>query len=525
MNKDKDLTIDELFKLAVKNHQEDKLDVAQDLYNKVIKVNPKKISAHNNLGLIFQKLSDYSKAKYYFEKTIEINSNYSNGYFNLGNIYKILAEPQKAISFYEKAIEIDPAHINTLNNLGLIFAELGESQKAIKYHEKIITIDPNHTDAHLSLGLNFFNLGDNQKAKYYYEKVIEIDPNYADAHNNLGVIFKDSKDYQEALSCYEKVIKINPNHIDAHYNFGAVFQELGDHKKAIYYYQKSIILKPDQNPSTYNLAVALHSNKEYKKAAEQFKLINFKNSKSFLLSCLYKLDDKSIFIKELDNQIKQGETNAIIGSLTSRSKIKYGIKRLNPFCGDPLKYTLKTDLTERYDFKNIFAKPIKDALKEGVFSSREQGLLTNGHQTAGNLFTEKNEFLKKIKETIHLEVDKYHEYFKESKEGLIKSWPKSYNINAWLVNMKSGGKLSPHMHDFGWLSGSIYINVPPKLKTDSGNLVVCIDDQQTEIEKKIMDVVTGSLCLFPSSLYHYTIPFDSKENRIVLAFDVIADES
>jgi hypothetical protein len=32
------------------------------------------------------------------------------------------------------------------------------------------------------------------------------------------------------------------------------------------------------------------------------------------------------------------------------------------------------------------------------------------------------------------------------------------------------------------------------------------------------------LCLFPSSLHHYTVPFEEAENRIVLAFDVIPTE-
>jgi hypothetical protein len=60
--------------------------------------------------------------------------------------------------------------------------------------------------------------------------------------------------------------------------------------------------------------------------------------------------------------------------------------------------------------------------------------------------------------------------------------------------------------------------VPQKVKTDSGNLVVCIDENE-KISKSV-DVVTGSLCLFPSSLLHYTIPFEAEEERIVLAFDV-----
>jgi hypothetical protein len=51
--------------------------------------------------------------------------------------------------------------------------------------------------------------------------------------------------------------------------------------------------------------------------------------------------------------------------------------------------------------------------------------------------------------------------------------------------MKSGGKLEPHTHESSWLSGSIYINVPPKSKADSGNLVVCIDDnKQISSEKQ-----------------------------------------
>ena len=61
---------------------------------------------------------------------------------------------------------------------------------------------------------------------------------------------------------------------------------------------------------------------------------------------------------------------------------------------------------------------------------------------------------------------------------------------------------------------------PPKKKTNSGNLVVCIGENGNDKNNKSIDVVTGSLCLFPSSLHHYTIPFESEEERIVLAFDM-----
>ena len=91
--------------------------------------------------------------------------------------------------------------------------------------------------------------------------------------------------------------------------------------------------------------------------------------------------------------------------------------------------------------------------------------------------------------------------------------------------MKSGGELKPHIHNQGWLSGSIYINIPRKLEGDGGKLVVSVGDEKDAIDgrknvTRIIDVVTGSLVLFPASLTHYTIPFKSEEERIVLAFDV-----
>ena len=119
--------------------------------------------------------------------------------------------------------------------------------------------------------------------------------------------------------------------------------------------------------------------------------------------------------------------------------------------------------------------------------------------------------------------------FKNSNEGLIQKWPKKYKLYGWLVAMKSGGKLSAHMHESGWISGSIYINVPKTNIKNSGSIVFCVEEEQyltngKKSTEKIIDVVTGSLCLFPSSLLHYTIPFESEEERIVLAFDLQPDK-
>ena len=38
--------------------------------------------------------------------------------------------------------------------------------------------------------------------------------------------------------------------------------------------------------------------------------------------------------------------------------------------------------------------------------------------------------------------------------------------------------------------------------------------------EKIINIKTGNIVLFPSSLFHRTIPFESDEERVCIAFDV-----
>mgnify|MGYP005731448171 CR=1 FL=1 len=179
MNINKNLTIEEAFNLAVQNHQEGTLDVAQEFYNQVLKIDPNHSAALNNLGIIFTKLKEYQKAKNCFEKVIEINPNYAN------------------------------AH----NNLGLIFNELGEYQKAKECYEQAIKIDRNHSFAYNNLGAIFKELGEYQKAKECYEKAIEINPNYANAHNNLGSVFSTIRQPKKSVGHYQKAL-INRSEID-----------------------------------------------------------------------------------------------------------------------------------------------------------------------------------------------------------------------------------------------------------------------------------------------------------------------
>ena len=159
MNKE-NLTLNETFDLALKNHQNNNFQDAQNYYQKVLELDPGHVSALNNLGTILKELGENQKAIDCYEKIIAINPNHAHAHNNLGVVFFELRENQKAKECYEKAISIDPNYVNAHNNLGKVFKGLGENQKAIGCYEKAIAINPNSQVALSSRGKILFDKGE-----------------------------------------------------------------------------------------------------------------------------------------------------------------------------------------------------------------------------------------------------------------------------------------------------------------------------------------------------------------------------
>ena len=144
MDKNNKLEIEAIFNLAIKNHLENKIDIAQNLYEKVLKIYPNHSRALNNLGILSYSLNNNDQAIKYFQKAIDVNPLEADAYNNLGTIFKNLNKTEKAIECFTKAVEINPKQADAYNNLGILFKELREYKKALKFIENSIEINPNN---------------------------------------------------------------------------------------------------------------------------------------------------------------------------------------------------------------------------------------------------------------------------------------------------------------------------------------------------------------------------------------------
>ena len=97
-------------------------------------------------------------------------------------------------------------------------------------------------------------------------------------------------------------------------------------------------------------------------------------------------------------------------------------------------------------------------------------------------------------------------------------------MSAWYVLMEQGGHLTMHNHPAGWLSGVIYLEMPTT-KDNEANIEFGLHGNNLPIlnsnyPKKTYEVREGDLVMFPSSLFHRTLPFHSKQNRLCISFDI-----
>ena len=177
-------------------------------------------------------------------------------------------------------------------------------------------------------------------------------------------------------------------------------------------------------------------------------------------------------------------------------------------------------------FNNKLISDFFDCFNNLKISKKQQSLLAKGYQSSGNLFIIDQPPIQKLKNIIITKIENYKKKYNDGKATFLSQWPKNYTLYGWIIVIESGGNLSGHMHKEGWLSGSLYLERPEKIEEHDGDIIFSLHGSNYPTDKKeypskIINIEKGDMVLFPSSLFHATIPFNSNKKRITLAFDII----
>ncbi len=98
---------------------------------------------------------------------------------------------------------------------------------------------------------------------------------------------------------------------------------------------------------------------------------------------------------------------------------------------------------------------------------------------------------------------------------------------AWSVRLTAGGHHVNHVHPQGWISSAYYVDVPDEVEDETakngwiGFGAPPLDIPEIAEPELMIKPKPGRLVLFPSYMWHGTLPITGDKPRLTLPFDVI----
>jgi tetratricopeptide (TPR) repeat protein len=170
--------------------------------------------------------------------------------------------------------------------------------------------------------------------------------------------------------------------------------------------------------------------------------------------------------------------------------------------------------------------PMHKATREPVNQS-----LRGGSQTPGVLFGRRDPMIAATRDAIARAVAKHVEQLPDDSVHpfLRRKSSKVRFVGSWSVRLWSSGKHINHFHQEGWLSSAFYVSLPPSvMQPSAGDHAGCIQFGEPPPElglgltpRRVIRPRPGQLALFPSYIWHGTVPFHDDAPRLTIAFDAV----
>lgn len=385
---------------------------------------------------------------------------------------------------------------------------------------------PGSTKIYNLLGVLFMHLGAVKETRAYLSMAVWLSPDLPEARKNLGITLFKEGNYQAAFSMLEAALLLDPDSTEIKVNLGVVLDKIGDSERAVKLLEEAVSVRPDYLLAKKNAGNIYYTKRAFSQALRYLSGLEDRRSVAQRLECLFCLGHFDQLATELRSLRHKDPYNVRAAALSSLLANQLGCDDVYGFCGNPLDFVKKMHLS---DFDPDWSTRLRELLGEmdqkELIWEPDTKTTRKGFQTIGNLLELSSERVNGMFELVDEAVKLYHEIYRFSSCRYITDWPKQRDYEAWYVKLHRHGYQDSHIHPSGWLSGVIYLKTLPQTHSNDGAIELSLSGYKLPTiseapPQRTISPSCGDILLFPSSLFHKTIPFNAMQTRSVIAFDL-----
>lgn len=514
---------------------------AIERYRSAVRLQPRYLDAWRNLGLAQLETQRYDEAAESFRRCLELRPEDAGAWLSLGNVHKRQQRFPEAIECYEKALALRPDYAEAHHNVGVCRRMQHEPEKALEHYDAARRLGLDRAELHHNLGNALLDLQRVDEAIDAWKAAIARNSADVDSHRNLNSLLWQQERLDEYLESYRTALASHPAAVELHLAYAVALNQREDYEGAERALLTALGRNRDACELVSQLAYTLENQGRWDEALKLHaatvnmpgSIPNHRISFARALLACGRPDEALVQAKAGAAQMPHNQRALAYLGLCWRMLGDERDQILNDY--ESLVRVFDVPVPSGWSHTAEFNDRLNEvlgALHVGKRHPPEQ-TLRGGTQTRGNLLVRREPEIAGLADGLRQCIAEYIRGMPpDPQHPLLSRRSEGFDFSgSWSVRLRRSGYHTMHMHPMGWISSAYYVQVPPEVaESDAAGGGLKFGEPDIDIgehgkARRQIRPAVGRLVLFPSYMWHGTVPFDSDLPRTTVAFDVVPLEA
>jgi tetratricopeptide (TPR) repeat protein len=443
----------------------------------------------------------------------------------------------EAIRLYREHLLAYPEDLYAKHNLSAALGDIGQFKESSKVMRGAIGEGLNKPQSWLVYARSLSGAGNTDEAESAYYSAISLEPLNGEAHKELSqLIWMTTGNYEAALKTLSEFIINHPQSVNLQVLRAELSGQMGNHTEQYQWMKKCYELSDKQVLMQYYLSRSALANGRFPEALKYGEIV-FKSFPDDLkcsihyINCLLANGSPGKALKVVENARKNFPLDQHLLALQATCWRLLGDERyIKLYDYDQLVMQLPLGVPPGWSSLNAYIDDLEKELDQEHCFKSHPFFLSVRHGSQRSSITSSDRLPMKAFSAAVIEPMKHYISKLEdvTEEIQDRNTGAAELLSAWSVKLFSNGFHTNHVHQEGWLSSACHIRVNGNSKVNEDHVEkagwfklgepgpVC---EPKLLPEKYIEPKRGHIVIFPSYMWHGTVPIRGEVDRLTVAAD------